>query len=228
MNYPLHRDRRSSHRTIARLVAVLGVSPILDVGAAEGSLARLLRGRSLTIDAVEPDPDWAAAAAPLYRRVYAEAVETAALPARTYRAVVCADVLEHTADPVGVLRQLREAATRDARFVISVPNVAHAAARALLLIGQFPQAERGIFDRTHLHFYTRSTALEMIRAAGLEPVAVETTPVPLEHLWPHALGGTLLEAAMRLQELAIRLAPRLFSFQWIVVAEAREPGRPRA
>jgi SAM-dependent methyltransferase len=209
------------------MATALGASPVLDVGAADGSLARLLRGTDLVIDAVEPDADSARDAEPFYRTVFAQSIEVAPLVPGTYRLVICADVLEHTPDPVAVLRRLREAATDDARFLISVPNIAHLAARALLLAGRFPQADRGIFDRTHLHFYTRRTALEMVRAAGLRPLALHTTPVPLAEVWPRALGATLLEAAMRLQQLAIRARPTLFSFQWIVVAEA-DPSRATA
>ncbi len=78
---------------------------------------------------------------PYYRTVYAGTVETAGLPAQTYPVVVCADVLEHTVDPVAVLRQLQLAATPEATFIVSLPNVAHLAARLLLLLGRFPQME---------------------------------------------------------------------------------------
>ena len=196
--------------------------PVLDVGAAQGLLGRLLRRDGLTIDAVEPDPAWADDARPYYRSVVAAAIEDAPLPDATYRVVVCADVLEHTVDPVGVLRKLQRAATPDAEFIVSLPNVAHLSARLLLLSGRFPQMERGIFDRTHLHFYTRRTALEMLAAAGLEPMRVASTPVPLEQVWPPDASRTLLRALMRMQGLALAVAPGLFAFQWLILAR-----RPR-
>ncbi|HET9221492.1 MAG TPA: methyltransferase domain-containing protein, partial [Roseiflexaceae bacterium] len=162
MHYALHSGSQSSHQQIARLVRRIGRAPVLDVGAAQGFLGQLLRQDGLIVDAVEPHPDWAAHALPYYRTVYASDIESAELPAAYYAVVVCADVLEHTVNPAQVIRTLLQAATADATFIISLPNVAHIAARLLLLLGHFPQIDRGIFDRTHLHFYTRRTATQML------------------------------------------------------------------
>jgi len=172
----------------------------------------------LPIDGIEPDESAAESARPFYRSIQCSRIEDAELPASTYRVVVCADVLEHTADPEAVLRRLIGASTEDAVFVISLPNVAHLAGRLLLLVGSFPRHDRGIFDRTHLHFYTRATALELVQAAGLTVTRIGTTPVPLEDVWPSALGSDTRELAMRSQMLAGRIAPTLFAFQWLIVA----------
>ena len=217
--YRLHRDPRSSHQRIARLVRRLGREPILDVGASDGQLGRLLAGSELAIDAIEPDSAAAEEAVPFYRSVQASTLEAADIPANTYRMIVCADVLEHTVDPSAAVQTLLDAATPDAIFIVSLPNVAHLAARGLILAGRFPQHDRGIFDRTHLHFYTRETALELVRNNGLRVRQVMTTPVPLEEIWPARMSSTGLEAAMRAQVLAARLLPTLFAFQWIIVAE---------
>jgi len=218
LHYRLHRDPRSSHQQIARLTRRLGASPVLDVGAAQGILAQLVAGSGLILDAVEPNPEWAARAQPFYRAVHVGTVEEAALTPRTYRTIVCGDVLEHTADPVAVLGQLRAVATDDAVFIISLPHVAHLAIRLMLLLGRFPQMERGILDRTHLHFYTRDTAEETLRAAGLRVTYAYPTGIPLDELWSSGEGGAAYRLLQRAQHLALRLAPRLFAFQWIFVA----------
>jgi SAM-dependent methyltransferase len=218
LHYRLHHDPKSSHQQIVSLVRRLGRSPILDVGAAQGFLGQLLSGSDLPIDAVEPNSYWAEQAQPFYRQVFGATIEDAHLPSGTYPVVVCADVLEHTVDPVDVLRQLRRVATPDAVFVISLPNVAHLAVRLLLLSGRFPQMERGILDRTHLHFWTLDTARAMLAQAGLEVVRARPTGVPLDELWRAGEGRLLFQALMRLQHLLLLLAPRLFGFQWVLVA----------
>lgn len=219
LHYRLHRDPKSSHQQISTLVQRLGRSPILDVGAAQGFLGQLLGNTALTIDAVEPNPYWAEHAQPFYRQVFASSIEAANLPDAAYRVIVCADVLEHTVDPEAVIAQLRRVATDDALFIISLPNVAHLAVRLMLLFGRFPQMERGILDRTHLHFYTLDTAADMLRRAGLEVVRARPTGVPLDELWREGEGNLLFNALMRLQHLALLLAPRLFGFQWVIVAK---------
>jgi len=217
-HYRLHRDPRSSHQQIAAIVRALGKAPVLDVGAAQGFLGQLLNGEGLAIDAVEPNPEWADACRPYYRQVMIGTVEQVAFPDEKYRVIVCADVLEHTVDPAAVLRKLREVAADDATFVISLPNVAHAAVRAMLLFGYFPRMERGILDKTHLHFFTRDTAAAMLRSAGLSVARVAATGVPLDELWKTGEGRWMFRFFMRLQHLAVAVAPRLFGFQWIFTA----------
>lgn len=222
LHYRLHRDPKSSHQQIARAIRRWGRDPVLDVGAAQGFLGQLLQGSGLAIDAVEPNPQWAARAAPLYRQVWPATVEQAPLPAGAYHVVVCADVLEHTADPVAALRALRRAAADDALFLISVPNVAHLAVRLLLLCGQFPQMERGILDRTHLHFWTRRTACQLLANAGLTTVRIRPTSFPLDELWPGGEGSLPFTLLTRLQWLLLLIAPTLFAWQWILMARACE------
>ena len=221
MAYELHRDPRSSHQRIAAKVRSLGLEPILDVGASSGQLGRLLAGSGLAIDGIEPDAASADVARPFYRSIQTSTVEAANLPNETYRVIVCADVLEHLQEPELQLRRLVASARRDAVLIVSVPNVAHLAARLLLLAGKFPRHPRGIFDRTHRHFYTRETVLELVSAADLDPVSVEVTPVPLEEVWPLGWPPALREALMRMQAVTCRFAPRLFGFQWLITARPR-------
>lgn len=230
LHYRLHRDPKSSHQQIAQLLRRIGRSPVLDVGAAQGFLGQLTQGSGLDVDAVEPNPYWADHARPWYRQVFAATVEEARLPSHSYRFVVCADVLEHTVDPVAVVRQLCKVATPDATFVISLPNVAYFVVRLLLLFGQFPRMERGVLDRTHYHFFTRKTAVAMLEEAGLRVVRVRPTAAPLDEVWPRGEGTWLFRLLIRLQHLALLVAPTFFGWQWLIVAHpaagaAEEPER---
>jgi 2-polyprenyl-3-methyl-5-hydroxy-6-metoxy-1,4-benzoquinol methylase len=200
------------------LVRSLNRSPILDVGAAQGMLGQALQGRDLILDGVEMNAAWAEMARPFYRRVLASSIEDAQFSENTYRVVVCGDVLEHCVDPAATLRLLCRAATPDATFIVSLPNVAHIAVRALLLAGQFPPMERGILDKTHLHFYTLDTARALLESAGLHVVRARPTGVPLDELWRDNEESVVFQGAARLQHAAIAAAPRLFGFQWVLMA----------
>lgn len=223
--YRLHQDPRSSHQLIAGLVRELGRGPILDVGAAQGLLGRLLSGSGLTIDAVEPTPEWALACRPYYRHVLASSIEQAAFAEEKYEIIVCADVLEHTVDPQAVITRLQSAAAFDGLFIVSLPNIAHLAIRLLLLAGKFPMMERGILDRTHLHFYTRDTAAQMLEGAGLRIRRVAATSVPLDELWKGGQGNPLFRLMTKLQHLLVALFPRLFAFQFIFLSERAPTAR---
>ena len=220
IHYRSHRDPKSSHQQISQLVRQLGQSPVLDVGAAQGMLGKSLEGTGMVLDAVEANPEWAELARPFYRSVHASYIQDAPLPEKSYKTVVCADVLEHTPDPVAVIGQLRRAATDDATFIVSVPNIAHLGVRLMLLFGQFPKMERGPLDRTHLQFLTKDTARQMLRQGGLDVQRFHVTGVPLDEIWRTGEGNPLFNAMIKAQHLSLALAPRLFGFQWIMVARA--------
>lgn len=217
LHYRLHHDPKSSHQQISSYVRAAKKEPILDVGTAQGFLGQLLQQTGLTIDAIEPNPEWAEVARPYYRNLQLSTVENAELPDDTYRVVVCADVLEHVVDPVGAIEVLKKATTDDATFLISLPNVAHVAVRLMLLFGLFPHMERGILDRTHLHFYTLDTAKAMLESAGLKVVRATPTGVPMDELFPRLKGKPIFSVLMRMQHIMLRMAPRLFGFQWVFV-----------
>jgi 2-polyprenyl-3-methyl-5-hydroxy-6-metoxy-1,4-benzoquinol methylase len=219
-HYRVHHDPKSSHQQISSLVRGLRLSPVLDVGCAQGMLGHLVAGGGLTLDGVEANAEWAAMARPHYRNVWASYVEQAPLPDKEYKLVVCGDILEHTPDPVSVLKRLRQAAADDATFIVSVPNIAHVAVRGLLLLGKFPKMARGPLDRTHLQFFTKDTARDMVHAAGLRVVRTTTTGVPLDEVWKKGEGSAMYKVASRAQHLMLAVAPRLFGFQWIMVCKA--------
>lgn len=220
IHYRSHRDPKSSHQQISQFVRNLGQGPVLDVGAAQGMLGKSLAGTGIVLDAVEANPAWAELAKPFYRNVHASYIQDVQLPEKTYKVIVCADVLEHTPDPVAVIGQLRRSATDDATFIVSVPNIAHLGVRLMLLFGHFPKMERGPLDRTHLQFLTKDTAEQMMNQAGLTVQKFSVTGVPLDEIWKNGEGRALFNMMMRSQHLALAVAPRLFGFQWIMVARA--------
>jgi 2-polyprenyl-3-methyl-5-hydroxy-6-metoxy-1,4-benzoquinol methylase len=219
IHYHTKHDAQSSHQQIVRMIQHLNAGPMLDVGSAQGMLGKALQESGMIADAVEPDPQWAEAAKPFYRTVYNATIESVSLTPRQYRIVVCADVLEHLADPAGALIKLRDAATPDATFIISVPNIAHLSVRLMLLAGSFPRMERGILDKTHLQFFTRATAAQMLSRSGLKIREIRATPVPIEQTTSAALinaGGGMF------QRVAVGLLPTLFAYQWIFIAEGAD------
>jgi hypothetical protein len=56
--------------------------------------------------------------------------------------------------------------------------------RLSLLFGRFNYADRGILDRTHLHFFTRRTLVEFLENSGLAVQRIQPTPIPLALVHP--------------------------------------------
>jgi 2-polyprenyl-3-methyl-5-hydroxy-6-metoxy-1,4-benzoquinol methylase len=83
--------------------------------------------------------------------------------------IVCADVLEHLIDPWEVLAQLVSYLKPNGRLVVSIPNVRHWSVwLPLIFQGHWEYREAGIMDRTHLRFFTRVSAIELLNRAGLD------------------------------------------------------------
>ena len=102
--------------------------------------------------------------------------------------MVLADVLEHLREPARALRDATDLLREGGRLVLSVPNVAHGALRLALLQGRWSYTETGLLDRTHLHFFTRTSLFELVEGAGLavdqlratvaDPLGVEVDSTP--------------------------------------------------
>ncbi len=147
---------------------------VLDVGCWSGATASFLGlEREATVDGVEPESAMAELAAASCRAVYSSTIEDAleqllAERHRSYDAVLFLDVLEHLVDPLAVLDAARGLMQPGGRAYVSIPNVAHWSMRYELLKGRWRYQDNGLLDRTHLRFFTRTSALELTREAGWE------------------------------------------------------------
>jgi 2-polyprenyl-3-methyl-5-hydroxy-6-metoxy-1,4-benzoquinol methylase len=212
----------AAHRLV--LDAVAPGARVLDVGCATGYLARELRTRrgAASVDGVEFDPVAAEQARAHCREVVSGDLEAAltreAVAAMVQRGggidtVVCADVLEHLRDPWSTLAWLRTLLPESGgtgQAIVSIPNIAHWTARRALLRGHFDYAEHGLFDRTHLRFFTRDSVRELARRAGFAVRAEHPAgaPLPLESRLP-LLG--------RVRDPCVRRCPELFALQFVLV-----------
>ena len=162
------RDAASPHHRIAKLIP--DGSSVLDVGAGNGLLARVLHAtqRDVAIDGIEPNPHAAALATPYYRRFYEGFAEDPLEPhSERYDFIVLADVIEHIADPLAFLRRFVDEMPRETRIVIDTPNVAFGAVRLALLNGDFDYVDSGLLERTHLRFFTLATLRKLVDSLGL-------------------------------------------------------------
>lgn len=144
---------------------------VLDVGCAGGGLGRTVKALrpDARVRGVEPVADAAAIARTVLDDVAVGTAESP-LPAAWPRpdCVIFSDVLEHTTDPWAVLRRWRADLAPGGTLVISLPNVAHESVLRQLRRGRFDYDDEGVLDRTHLRFFTRATAIELVESCGFE------------------------------------------------------------
>ena len=193
---------------------------LLDLGAAGGHLGRAVRDRCAYLAGVEPDAALPASSRGGYDDWRAcDALSAGSWPA-PFDVVVCADVLEHLPRPEELLERIRTWLAPGGVLLVSVPNVANVTVRAALLTGRFAYAERGILDRTHLRFFTRRSARELIESAGFRVRRIDATAMPYE-LAVAALGKPPLAGPVRgFASATARLWPTLFGYQFVLEAES--------
>ena len=219
--YPVKTGPFSSHRTLVRVVGEMSGGRLLDVGCAEGELSVSFLNAGWAVDAVEPDERDANVALQRGINVFVGSLADAAGSfADEYDCIVAADVLEHMADPLHAVGSLRDMLSRDGRLVVSLPNIAHLAIRAQLASGRFDYQDRGPLDRTHLRFFTRRTAIELLTSAGLRIDRVEVCPAPLELLEPALRGHQVPDGLHTLHHRLARLWPGGLAYQFVIVARS--------
>lgn len=169
-------------------------SSAIDLGCASGLLGKeLVSAHFVTdYDGIELNPEAARAALDGLRQVWEGALETVfeTVPWRSYDLIVMADVLEHLVDPWKTLRALHSHSAEGANLPISVPNVRYKSViLPLLFFGRFEYQSAEIMDRTHLHFFTRSSLVKTLAGTGwkVKKVRPNIKNKYLKWWYPHRL-----------------------------------------
>jgi 2-polyprenyl-3-methyl-5-hydroxy-6-metoxy-1,4-benzoquinol methylase len=153
-----------------------GVKRILDLGCSSGALgAELKRTHGAEVVGIEIDADYAAdAATRLDRAINADLEQFFGDPDSVaglgrFDCLIAADVLEHLVDPWSVLARAAALLEPGGVAVVSLPNVRFwETFWQLGWKGEWPRREMGIYDRTHLRFFTAGDACGMLEQAGLQ------------------------------------------------------------
>ena len=198
---------------------------ILDVGCASGYLGRVLREKGHYVIGVESDPAAARIARPFYDVFHCADIETFPFPyRREFDYVLFADVLEHLRDPAATLRRSIPVLMDSGKIIVSLPNIANWIIRLKLLFGSFDAADRGILDKTHLHFFTLRTLRKMMNEVGVRVLEVTPTPVPLQLVFP-VTQQRAFEPLHTFHERLTMSWKTLFAYQFVVTAAPAGQGR---
>ncbi|MDE1906781.1 MAG: methyltransferase domain-containing protein [Rhodospirillales bacterium] len=150
----------------------LSARTILDVGCAQGALGAdyLRRNPACRVLGIEMDEAAAAHARQRLSEVFVGNVENTPMPFEVPDGIDCivyGDVLEHLTDPWAVLKEHAKYLSPQGTVLVCMPNVEHWSFAARLLTGSFDYEDQGLFDRTHLRWFTPRTMARALAEAGL-------------------------------------------------------------
>jgi len=169
-----------------------GRSSLLEVGCATGALLSAFEQAGWSVKGVEAGPSMAAyARATFGLDVIAGTVETVALPADAYDAVVATHLIEHLNDPRSFLREARRVMRKEGRLYLVTPNADGLQAR--LMASRWRSA-----IRDHLYLFSARTLRAMLASEGFAVEYLGTWGGWPAGMRPLALKKPLDAAAKRL------------------------------
>ena len=154
-------------------------SRVLDVGCHTGILGEALRLRKkCTVVGIDNDADALHMAEARLDEVARVDIEESGWSKNLIESakscfdiVLFGDVIEHTREPLNILKEAAVLLKPDGQAIVSLPNIANLRVRLGLLQGKFDYHDSGILDRTHIRFFTQKTARELVRDAGYRIVS---------------------------------------------------------
>lgn len=197
---------------------------VLEVGCGAGALGAAFKAinpacRYVGIEAVRAAAQVASGRLDQVVRADVEDPDLALPPLPPLDALIYGDGLQRLRDPWAVLKRQVPGLADHGVLIACIPNVQHWSVLEHLLRGQWPLAEEGIFDRTHLRWFSRAGIEDLVKGCGLQLLDLqprvfqpEQAEAFVQRLEP-ALSGLGLDR----QALLAGVAP----LQYVVTASRR-------
>lgn len=90
-----------------------------------------------------------------------------AAPPNAFDYVLIGDVLEHLYDPLSTLKQASTRLKKGGKIIACIPNVQHWSVFYNLVSGTWPREPQGLFDATHIRWFTLDDMLRLFMQAEL-------------------------------------------------------------
>ncbi len=148
------------------------VNQILDIGCGSGDTLNFLKQNSFCNSAigVEYFSEAANIAEGRVDRLYRSNIEDMNLDikAGSIDVILCLDILEHLVNPQLVVQYLHTLLAPGGCIIASIPNVRNfTVSIPLLFKNEWTYTNNGILDNTHLRFFVRDTAIQLMQSSGL-------------------------------------------------------------
>jgi 2-polyprenyl-3-methyl-5-hydroxy-6-metoxy-1,4-benzoquinol methylase len=144
-----------------------GLRPrLLEIGCGPGYSLEKFDARGYEASGVDISPVAVESARSKGLRAELRDITKESLP-EEYEVLVALEVLEHLADPLGILMKMKEVLFVDGCLVVSLPNEFHLVRRLSLVFGK---VTFGGHDDPHVRYFNDRLAKRLFHAAGLEIV----------------------------------------------------------
>ncbi len=141
---------------------------VLDVGCYQGANATYLKDKfeGLAYIGLEGDPAAIANINSKVDKIYEvnlDQIDFLFLDGTKIDFIILGDVIEHLKDPDVFMSKLKSIISNKTQLIVSIPNIQYYETFFQLITGHFPRRERGIFDKTHLRWFTNKEFRSMVK-----------------------------------------------------------------
>jgi len=228
LDQDLHLTTLSHTYAPVGLLQMIPTAPkaVFDLGCFVGATGRWLKEHfpGVRVVGVELLPAAAEKARATYDQVFTGRFEEMDLEPLTgqFDTIIAADVLEHLYHPWQALERLKTLLAPGGALYVSLPNVRNLRVLEGLALGDWPYAGAGILDITHVRFFTRRSALRMLKETGWQ---VQDVRANLDPQLKGMIAGRDLRTVrnIELKNLVLRNLPQgdaeeFFTLQWFIRA----------
>jgi len=135
---------------------------------------------------------------------------------QNYNYILLPDIIEHLHKPEIFLEKLSRQTNPKQILIASTGNIAFITSRLMLLMGFFNYSKKGILDKTHTRLFNFHTFKKIFTNNNFKIIKTIGIPAP----YPIAIKNKLIsKTLLNLNQLLIRIFPRIFSYQILLVLE---------
>jgi 2-polyprenyl-3-methyl-5-hydroxy-6-metoxy-1,4-benzoquinol methylase len=153
------------------------IASALDVGCGAGGFGEMIKERTgAEVWGIEINQNMGEEAkSRLDKVIMADAIEAMrSIPNKRFDAIIFNDVLEHMAWPDEALCIAATLLSETGVVVASIPNIRYfRALKQIVLRRDFPWEDSGVFDRTHLRFFTEKSIVRLFESSGYQVERIE-------------------------------------------------------
>lgn len=151
-------------------------SKVLEIGCATGYFSKELVKRNCEVWGVEIDKKAAKIAKRYLKEIFIGDVDD--IGESTFRKnffdyILLQDVLEHIVYPEKVMRKIKPYLKNGGKIIISTPNFSHISILLSLFTGDFYYNDKGLMDKTHVHFFTEKSLKKMLQEEGFKITKID-------------------------------------------------------
>lgn len=174
---------------------------ILDIGCADGTFGDKLTKQGATVYGVDVSPLAVSAARKKIQNAFVVDINSQKLPFRSknFDLVIASEVVEHLFNPKKLLSEAKRTLKDNGALLLTTPNFLYWGNRIAFLFGSFKYEKSGMFDESHVHFYTYKSLKAELDEAGLEILKEN-----------HIYAGTEMTNSIK------RALPSVFAYQFVI------------